>query len=111
MGGKKKCDSKTVTYYQLITYANPSYGKSDLALSKEKQKIPQFQVGYMWLTSLKRHKTFIDQVHKTTTKCFVKETLKSIKHTLNTKNTCVFSLITFYEHRKVIMFQDAGKKL
>ena len=38
MGGKKKCDSKTVTYYQLITYANPSYGKSDLALSKEKQK-------------------------------------------------------------------------
>ena len=70
--------------------------------------ITQFQFRYMCLNSLKTHKRFRYQLHNTTDTEFGKEAFKPIKNTYNAKNTCVLSLIVFYERTKVIMFKVVG---
>ena len=71
--------------------------KRFISIHKAKKRINEFTIGYMIDPGSTVNKTFREKVEKCMLTTFGKITQPFIKSTLSKNNTCVLSLIMFYE--------------
>ena len=62
------------------------------------ETIHQFAIGYMIKPSLHFKKLFIEQVETFLSSTFYEKKMETIKYYLRNKNTCVMTLIMFYDN-------------
>ena len=83
----------------------PPWNMKNKTAMNERYFFIKFQVGYMLNSVLKIKKAFREQVESNMALTFSYKTMTPIRKVLRKENTCVISLLIFYENRKNMIFK------